>query len=462
MNFTPRDYQRDIIAFIQENKRPGIYSGMGTGKSVSTLTALDELSMVEDIYPVLIVAPLRVAQSTWPDEVLKWAHLRHLKVSPILGTQSQRKVACRRGFHLYTTNYENLPWVVQHFGSGWPFKTVVADEATKLKGFRLRQGTQRAKALATVAHTHVERFIELTGTPSPNGLQDLWGQSWFLDQGQRLGRTYSAFTDRWFAPDHSGYGIRPLPHAQGEIQARLADLCITIEAKDYLDLPPLIENEIVVDLPVAARRIYTDMEKTMFAEIGAHEVEAFGAAARTNKCLQLANGAAYVDDAGTWEEVHEAKIDALKDIIEEAAGMPVLVSYQFKSDLARIQKAIKGSRQLDRNPQTIKDWNEGKIPVLLAHPGSAGHGLNLQHGSNILAYFSSGWNLEEDMQILERIGPTRQAQAGLNREVYVHRIVARNTVDELVAVRRQSKADVQQILLDYIKRRTTSSALGRP
>lgn len=455
MIFSPRDYQQAIIAHIQAHPRPAVWAGMGTGKTVSTLTALEQLALIEDIYPVLIIAPLRVAQSTWPDEIKKWDHLKHLKVSTIIGDQRTRKVACRHGAQIYTVNYENLQWLQEYHGSGWPYRTIVADESTKLKGFRLRQGTARARALAKVAHAHAERFIELTGTPSPNGLIDLWGQAWFLDAGERLGRTFSSFEQRWFAPDHSGYGLRPLPFAQEQIQERLADLCITITAADYLDLPPLVENTILVDLPVAARRIYADMEKEMFAQIGAHGVEAFSAAARTNKCLQLANGAAYVDDAGTWEEVHDAKIEALKDIIEEAAGTPVLVSYQFRSDLARIQKAIPKARHLDKDPQTIADWNAGKVPVLLAHPASAGHGLNLQDGGNILAYFSSGWNLEEDQQILERIGPTRQAQAGHNREVYVHRIVARGTVDELVGVRRQGKADVQQILLDYMKRKTS-------
>ena len=451
--FTPRDYQRAIINHIQVTPRAAVWAGMGTGKSVSTLTALDELSLVDDVWPALVIAPKRVAVSTWPDEVGKWSHLSHLTIVSITGDARERRIAVRKHAEIYTINYENLPWLVEHFGDAWPFKTVVADESTKLKGFRLRQGTQRAKALGSVAHAKVARFIELTGTPAPNGIADLWGQSWFLDAGHRLGRTHSSFTNRWFKTAPDGFGITPLPFSQDEIQQKLADLCITITAADYLDLPPLIENVIVVDLPPRARALYNDMEKQMFAEIAGHEVEAFNAATRTNKCLQIAAGAAYVDDKGTWEAIHDEKIDALKSIIEEAAGMPVLVSYQFRSDLARIREGIKGARQLDANPQTIKDWNAGKIPVLLAHPASAGHGLNLQDGGNILAYFSSGWNLEEDMQILERIGPTRQAQAGLNRPVFIHRIVARKTVDELVAIRRQTKADVQQILLDYMKRK---------
>jgi SNF2 family DNA or RNA helicase len=453
MIFSPRDYQGDIIRHIVENRRCAIWAGMGTGKSASTLTALDALDLIEVVYPALVIAPLRVAASVWPDEVGKWDHLRHLRVSPIVGNVSERIRALREPAEIYTVNYENLPWLVEHLGGGWRFPTVVADESTKLKGFRLRQGTQRARALGSVAHDRIERFIELTGTPAPNGLADLWGQSWFLDAGSRLGRTHSAFTDRWFRLKYDGYGLEPLAHAQGEIQTRLADLCLTITAADYFDLPPLIENEIKVDLPAPARRIYRDMEQAMFAQIEGHDVEAFNAAAKTNKCLQLANGAAYVDDRGTWKEVHDAKLAALEDIVEEAAGAPVLVAYQFRSDLARILKKFgKAARHLDSDPETLRDWNAGKIPILVAHPASAGHGLSLQYGGHILAYFSSGWNLEEDQQILERIGPTRQAQSGLNRAVHVHRIVARDTVDELVAVRRQSKADVQQILLDYMKR----------
>ncbi|EXI92399.1 MAG: hypothetical protein AW12_00610 [Candidatus Accumulibacter sp. BA-94] len=448
-----RDYQRDIVRFIHEHNRCAIWASMGAGKGLATLTALDALDLIERVYPALVIAPLRVAESVWPDEVGKWDHLKHLRVSPIVGSIKERIQALRHPAEIYTVNYETLPWLVEQLGEDWRFPTVVADESTKLKGFRLRQGTQRAQALGSVAHAKVERFIELTGTPAPNGLADLWGQMHFLDAGSRLGRTHSAFTDRWFRLKHDGYGLEPLPHAQSEIQTRLADLCLTITAADYFDLPPLIENEIMVDLPAAARRVYRDMEKAMFAQIDGHDVEAFNAAAKTNKCLQLANGAAYVDGAGTWKEVHDAKLTALEDIVEEAAGAPVLVAYQFRSDLARILKKFsKAARHLDSDPQTLRDWNAGKIPLLVAHPASAGHGLSLQYGGNILAYFSSGWNLEEDQQILERLGPTRQAQSGLNREVYVHRIVARDTVDELVAVRRQTKADVQQILLDYMKR----------
>jgi SNF2 family DNA or RNA helicase len=335
----------------------------------------------------------------------------------------------------------------------------VADESTRLKSFRLRQGGKRAQALARVAHKHVSRFIELTGTPSPNGLQDLWGQAWMLDQGQRLGRTFSGFAGRWFqtVPGSQGYTqIRPLAHAQAEIQQLLADLCLTLDPKDWFDLQQPIVNVLRVDLPKAARKHYQDMEREMFMQLEGHEVEAFGAAARTIKCLQLANGAAYVGEGNKeYVEVHDAKLQALDSVIAEAAGAPVLVAYHFKSDLARLARAFPQGRQLDADPATIRDWNAGRIPVLFAHPASAGHGLNLQDGGNILAFFGHWWDLEQHDQIIERIGPVRQVQAGHDRPVFIHYIVATDTVDELVMARRDSKREVQDILLEAMKRKTT-------
>ena len=304
-----------------------------------------------------------------------------------------------------------------------------------------------------MAHTRIKRFVELTGTPSPNGLQDLWGQAWFIDAGQRLGRTFDAFKQRWFRPDPSGFGIRALPHAQAEIQQALADVCLTVEARDWFDLREPIVNNIYVDLPVKARRHYMEMEKQMFTELDGHGLEAFHAAARTLKCLQIANGAAYVGGGNTeWKELHDAKLQALDSIVEETQA-PVLVAYHFKSDLARLQRAFPQGRALDADPQTIRAWNAGKIPVLFAHPASAGHGLNLQDGGCTLVYFGHWWNLEERMQILERIGPTRQLQAGHDRVVTVHNILARDTVDELILERIETKREVQDILLDAMKRR---------
>lgn len=458
--FTARPYGALITNHILDVARCGVWAGMGMGKTVSTLNALDLLELAEP-GPALVCAPLRVAQSTWPDEAAKWQHLRNVDVTPIVGDVKARERAALRAFDfsasVFTINYENLPWLVdllERWKRPWPFRKIVADESTKLKGFRLRQGTQRARALGRVAHKHAAHFVELTGTPSPNGLQDLWGQAWYLDQGQRLGRTFDAFRQRWFRPSFDGYGIEPLPYAQEQIEDAMRELCLSLDARDWFDLKEPIVNMIRIDLPAKARALYDDMEKAMFAQIGEHEVEAFNAAAKTMKCLQLANGAAYVgEDGAQWAEVHDVKLQALDEVIEEAAGMPVLVAYHFKSDLARLLKAFPKGRQLDKDPQTLRDWNAGKIPVLFAHPASAGHGLNLQDGGNILVFFSVNWNLEEHQQIIERIGPTRQMQAGHDRPVFIHYILARDTVDEIVLARIETKREVQDLLLEALKRR---------
>jgi SNF2 family DNA or RNA helicase len=453
-NFTPHSYQRPAMQWLYEKPRCALWMPMGGGKTVTTLTSLDNLSMVEDVYPVLVLAPLRVAKTTWPDEIGKWEHLKHLRVSPIIGNVKERQAALDVDADIYTMNYDNLVWLTSALGTNWPFKTVVADEFTRLKSFRLRQGSKRAAALARVAHTKVSRFIGLTGTPNPNGLQDLWGQTWFLDGGERLGRTFSAFSDRWFAKGWDGYSLKPLASAQKEIEDRLRDVCLTVEG---LPVHEPVRNYISVDLPARARRAYDSMENDMFAELEEAGIEAFNAAAKTIKCLQLANGAVYTDHDGNWEEVHDAKLDALDSVIEEANGAPVLVAYHFKSDLARLQSRYPKGRVLDAKSDTIRDWNAGRVPLLFAHPASAGHGLNLAEGGNILVFFSLNWNLEEHLQIIERIGPMRQAQAGLKRPVFVHYIMARNTVDNMVLGRLQSKKSVQEILLEALKRKNHES-----
>lgn len=464
--FTPHPYQTMIRDHILDVPRCAIWAGMGLGKTTSTLNALDIISLVDDA-PVLVLAPKRVALTTWPDEALKWDHLKGMSIMPVVGSEAERRAALSLDAQVYTTNYENIEWLVAHWGERWPYRTVVADESTKLKSLRLSvrtskkgneflagQGGVRAKALGRITHTKAKRFIELTGTPSPNGLIDLWGQMWFLDAGQRLGRTFEAFKQRYFQPAHNGYGVTALPCARELIQDTLRDLCLTIEAKDWFDLKDPIVNNIYVELPMRARKHYAEMEKEMFTQIDAHEVEAFGAAARTIKCLQIANGAAYVGEGNSeWKELHDAKLQALDSVVEEAAGAPVLVAYHFKSDLARLQRAFPKGRALDADPGTIKAWNAGRIPVLFAHPASAGHGLNLQDGGNILVYFGHWWNLEERLQILERIGPVRQMQAKHDRPVFVHNIIARDTVDELVIARVESKREVQDLLLEAMKRK---------
>lgn len=453
--FTPRPYQQIIIDHILANDRCAVWAGMGMGKTVSALTVIDAVRLVDND-PILVLAPTRVANTTWPEEAAKWVHTAHLTVVPVTGDMQGRVVAVRQRADVHAINYENLPWLVEYWGDRWPYRTVIADESTKLKSFRLRQGGKRAQALARVAHTKVKRFVELTGTPSPNGLQDLWGQVWFIDRGQRLGRTYEGFKQRWFRPHPSGFGLEALPHAQKEIQELLSDICITVEAKDWFDLREPIVNNIYVDMPARARKTYEDMEKQMFTELDSgHEIEAFNAASRTIKCLQIANGAAYTEGNTEWQDVHDQKLQALESVVEEANGMPVLVAYHFKSDLARLKKHFPKGRELDKNPKTLTDWNKGKTPLMFAHPQSAGHGLNLQDGGNILVFFAHWWNLEERLQVIERIGPTRQLQAGHDRPVWIHNIIARKTVDELVIERVNTKREVQDILMGAMRRRKT-------
>lgn len=454
VKFTPRPYQQLIVEHQLLTPRCGVWAGMGLGKTSATLDAISALQLTEG-EPALVIAPLRVAQSTWPDEAAKWDSFSHMEVQPITGSAEERAKALRNdNAAVFTVNYENLPWLVDHLGDKWRFANVIADESTRLKSFRLGGSKgRRARSIGKIAHTDkIRRWSNLTGTPSPNGLADLWGQSWFLDAGARLGRTYSAFEQRWFRTGYNGFGLEALPTAREQIEDRLRDLHITIDPADWFDLKEPVVNVVRVELPPRARDLYRRMEKEMFFELGDTEVEAFNAASKTIKCLQLANGAIYTDDSGKFEEVHDGKIRALESITEEAMGAPVLVAYHFKSDLARLQRAFPYGKTLDNDPQTIRDWNAGKLRLLFAHPASAGHGLNLQDGGNILVFFGHWWSLEEYQQIVERIGPTRQMQAGHNRPVFIHHLVAADTVDEMVMARRESKRGVQDLLLEAMKR----------
>lgn len=454
--FIPRDYQHIAMDHILEKRRNALFASMGMGKSVVCLTALDTLQLV-DPRPTLILAPKRVAATTWPDEARKWQHLSDVTISPILGTKAERIKALNTTATAHTMNYENIPWLIEHLNGKWPFKTIIADESTRLKSYRSRGGSKRARALAKVAHKHVDNFIELTGTPSPNGLVDLWGQLYFLDAGERLGRTFGAFTDRWFKKTQVGaqrFAVRldAHDHAQAEIQDKIRDICLTLDAYDYFDIAKPIVTNVYVELPSKARKLYEQMEKEMFFELDGSEIEAMNAAAKTIKCLQLANGAVY-DAEGGWQQVHDEKLQALESIIEEASGMPILVVYHFKSDLARLQKSFKQGRVIGNDPQTIRDWNAGKIPIMFIHAASAGHGLSLQDGGNIIAIFGHWWNLEEYQQVIERIGSTRQAQAGHDRPVFIYHILARDTVDDMIMIRREGKRTVQDILLEAMKRK---------
>ena len=453
-DFTPRRYQELIGDFIKSVKRCAVWSSPGTGKTGATYSAIEDLSFVEDVYPVLVAAPLRVARTTWPNESRKWNHLKHLRVVVITGSLKERRAALRIPADIYTTNFEQLPWLVEELGDRWPFKTVVVDEATKLKGFRLRQGTQRAKALARVAHTKIKRMILLTGTPSPNGLQDLWGQMWFVDKGDRLGRTFDAFKQRWFHASHTGFGVEANDNAQDQMQEALRDVCITIDAADWFDLEEPIINRIMVELPPAVKVMYKQMEKQFFLELeSGQQIEALNAAAKSMKLMQVANGACYLEGGEQWETVHDEKLDALEEIVEESCGMPILCLYNFKSDLARLKKRFPdGVDMAAKGGLERAQAGEGRI--WFGHPASMGHGVDgLQYHTNIMVFFGYSWSLENYLQAIERIGPTRQLQAGFKRPVFMHMIMAADTVDELVLERLHSKREVQDILMEAMKHR---------
>jgi hypothetical protein len=427
------------------------HAGTGIGKTSSTLAALDTLLLAGESRKVLVLGPKRVAQDTWTDEAAKWVQFQDLRFSRIMGTPAERVAGLRANADIYLMNYEQLPWLVDRLGGDWPFDTVVADESTKLKGFRLNQGAQRTRALGKVAHRHVRRFIELTGTPAPNGLVDLWPQLWFVDGGKRLGRTFTAFTERWFTTGRDGFSLQPLPHAFDEISALIGDVCVSIQAKDYFDIREPVVSNIEVHLPPKALTQYKEMEREMFLEIANTGVEAFNAASRTIKCLQLASGTILLDDKGKWVEVHRAKIEALESIIEEAAGMPVLVSYSFVADRERLLAHFKGAVDL-ATPEGMRKFKAGQAPVGIGHPASIGHGIDgLQLVTNIIVFFSSDYNLENRQQIIERIGPTRQFQAGLDRPTFVYNLIARGTLDDMVLARVETKREVQDLLMDRLK-----------
>ena len=461
-DWIPRPYQPLMADFMLKHPRCCMFVPMGFGKTSACLLVADAVITAGLATRILILAPLRVARSTWPDEASKWSQFSHMTVTPIVGTVTERKQALKAPAQVFTINYDNVVWLIETLGDKWPFDMVIADESTQLKSYRTKQGGVRARALGKIAFAKVRRWVNLTGTPAPNGLQDLWGQMWFIDEGQRLGRTFSAFSDRWFrqkpGSDPMHRRIEPMPHAQAEIETLIKDVCLTLDPKDWFTTDEPIVNTLYVELPPAARKAYRDMEHEMFTRIKDREFEAFGAASKSLKCLQLANGALYTGtqeeitaDNEEWVEVHDEKIEALRSIVEEHAGAPILVAYHFRSDLSRLQRAMPVSRRLDADPNTIREWNAGKIPLLLAHPASAGHGLNLADGGNVLVFFGHWWALERHLQIIERIGPVRQKHAGHERPVFIYNIIAKNTVDELVIERIATKKSVQELLLQAMK-----------
>lgn len=471
MIYQPREYQELMIDYMLRNLRCNVFAGMGLGKTSSSIYAYDAMRMFGESERALVLAPKRVAKNTWPREIEKWAEtFGHLKIAAAIGTEDERLSALRQNANITAINYDNVEWLMEVYGDHWPFDTVFADEASRLKGLRISlqhgrrkdgtqgkefitgQGSVRAKALARVAHRKVRRWVNLTGSPAPNGLQDLWAVMWFVDRGQRLGNSFDGFEDRFFTklPSDNGYGSRivPLASSQQLIQDLIRDVCMTVDAKDWFDIKAPIERHIKVTLPGKARRMYDDMERQLFADVDGHAVEAFNAGGMVQKCLQLANGSVYTDTlTKEWVPVHEEKIEALRSIVEETNGEPLLVRYTHKPDMARILKTFPKAKFFDDSRATEDAWNRGEFPMLVTHAASAGHGSNLQDGGRILVDYSSGFNLEEDEQIIERIGPTRQMQSGHDRAVFRYRIVAEDTIEEhSVLPRIKTKANVQECL----------------
>lgn len=449
---------------------------MGIGKSSASLFAIDLMSLLGEIdvrYPTLVVGPARVAKDTWTDERAKWTQFKHMEIISLDGPPEERLRKIKIPAHIYTISYELTPWLVAYWMEKWPYRVVIADELERLKGFREKShhekrkglGTDktgasglRAHALSRVAHNLVDRWINLGGTPAPAGLKDLWGSTWFLDRGERLGSTFGAFKNRWFRLKWSGTGIEPLPFAEKEIHAVLGDICLTIDPKDYYDLKDPLILPLKVKLPPKARAMYDKLEKEMFLKLeSGTDVEALTQAGITNKCLQFANGALYTTHPA-WEEVHSAKIEALDSYRSEAAGNPFLIQTSFISDKPRIMSRLKGAVDISTS-RGLAAFKSGDAQIGIAHPGSMGHGIDgLQHVTNRLVRFGHVWKLSETMQYLERIGPMRQFNAGYDRPVYVTDIIADDTLDENVLEAHASNRSTQDALLRAMNRRKNNES----
>ena len=444
MRYAPHKYQAFATEFIETHKQACLMLDMGLGKTVCTLTAINNLKYDWfDVMKVLVIAPLRVARDTWPAEIEKWDHLKDLTYSVCIGTLAERSAALKKKADVYLINRENVSWLIEDSGFSFDFDMVVIDELSSFKSGKAK----RFKSLMQV-RPKVSRIVGLTGTPSTNGLMDLWAEYRLLDLGQRLGRFITRYRDAFFVPDKRNqqiiFSYKPREGAEEEIYRRVSDITISMKSVDYLDMPELITNYVPVELSSGERKAYRDLKQNMVLELGDEEIDAVNAAALSNKLLQLANGAVYNEDRDVLE-VHSRKLDALEDLIEAANGKPVLIAYWFKHDLKRIQKRFPEAKEL-KSSQDIRDWNEGRIPVALMHPQSAGHGLNLQAGGSTLIWFGLTWSLELYQQTNARLW--RQGQTST---VIIHHIICRNTIDEQVISALEKKDNIQSALIDAVK-----------
>lgn len=444
MKYKPHNYQQFATDFILNQSICCLMLDMGLGKTVITLTALWQLALDSfDVSRVLVIAPKRVAEDTWPKELAKWEHLIGLTSSLVLGSAAERKVALQKKAFLYIINRENVAWLVKnHY---WDFDMVVIDELSSFKSNK----AERFKAMKKV-RPMVTRIVGLTGTPAPNTLLDLWPQMYLMDMGQRLGRFIGGFRDRFFLPDKRNreiiYSYKPREGAEDAIYALISDICISMKAADYLDMPERIDNRIEVSMSPKERKLYDDFQKDMVLSIGDEELDAVNAAALSNKLLQMANGAVYGEDKRVIP-IHDRKLDALEDLVEAANGKPLLVAYWYKHDLQRIKARFKNARCID-TAKDIDDWNAGKIPLALIHPASAGHGLNLQDGGCTIVWFGLTWSLELYQQLNARLW--RQGQ---KHTVVIHHIVTKGTHDEDVMRALENKDTRQSTLIEAVRAR---------
>ncbi|MBS4895448.1 MAG: DEAD/DEAH box helicase [Gordonibacter pamelaeae] len=439
-------YQETAAGWLRERPEAALLLDMGLGKTLIALTALVDLATVgEDVWPALVIAPLMTARHVWPAEVAKWDHTRHLRASLVLGSASEREAALRRPAEIYVVNRENVQWLTDRYGPRWPFRTVIVDELSSFKNHQAK----RWKALRRV-RPMIRRVWGLTGTPAPNGLMDLWAQMHLVDRGERLGRYIGPYRERYFSPGrrsgHVVYDWAPKPGAEDAIFRAIGDVALSMRAKDELELPGRVDNVVEVEMPPAAMAEYRRFERDQATELLGEEVTAASAAALANKLLQWADGAVY-DDGGEAQEVHRAKLDALAGIIEEAQGQPVLVFYAFRHDLDRLRAAYPASKALGAHSgDLVERWNRGEVPLLLAHPQQAGHGLNLQDGGHIAVWFGLTWSLEAYLQANARLD--RQGQ---KETTIVHHLVAKGTVDERVMDVLAGKRTLQDAMMDALR-----------
>ena len=435
------DYQKYGVDFITEHPVSALFLDCGLGKTITTLTAIDSLMYdYFEISKVLIIAPLRVAMTTWTDEAKKWEHLGYLRISKVLGSVAEREKALMTDADIYIINRENVEWLVTNHT--FDFDMIVIDELSSFKSHQ----SKRFRALRKV-RAKADRIVGLTGTPAPNSLMDLWAEINILDMGQRLGRYITHYRDEFFRPDKRNgaivYSYKPLPDAEEEIYNRISDICISMKAADYLKMPERIDNIVEVSMNEKETALYKKLKTEMLLPFSDGDIDAVNAASLSNKLLQMANGAVY-DEFGAVKDIHTRKLDALEDLIEAANGKPVLVFYNFKHDKDRIMKRFE-VREISTEAD-IRDWNDGKIQIAIAHPASTGHGLNLQSGGNTIVWFGLTWSLELYSQANARL--YRQGQKDT---VVIHHIVTKGTIDENVMTALKTKDIGQAALMDAVK-----------